>query len=925
MEPELGLGIVKQIDNRFVEIHFPASECEYKYAIASAPLKRVEFRAGDTVKSRDGKSFTIKSTSDEDGIIIYQGENVELPESELNDFLSFTTPLDRLMNGFIDKNRDFNLRYRSLINQYQTRKSAIRGFIGGRIDLIPHQLYVVHEIASLPIPRVLLSDETGLGKTIEVCLVLHRLLINGRINRVLILVPHSLVHQWFVELLRRFNLIFRIFDEEYCESFESSNPATNPFLDDQLGLCNIDFLTTHPKRTKQAIAAGWDMLVIDEAHHLTEKSPEYDLAKKLSAVSKGLMLLTATPEQLGHRSHFARLHLLDPARYPDFNLFEREENLYQEVTIIANKLVESGKLNKFEYQKLAILSPQYFAKAGESFAVDFQKKADFRNQVIEDLLDRHGTGRAVYRNTRATMTGFPKREALLIPLQANDESPEYQRNEFEADQDFNQKKIKYNYSNDPRINWLVQFLKKQKYKKVLLICHSIEKVKAIEEALRSQVNVNIAIFHEELTLIRRDRNASWFAEKNGAQILVCSEIGSEGRNFQFSHHLVLFDLPLDPELLEQRIGRLDRIGQKETIFIYVPYFTGREYEILARWYHEGLNAFEENVPGVYQIFQNVSGELKELIVNKQSSRFEKFLQETRKQKSGIAQKLKKGRDRLLELNSFRPKIAENLIREIKTVDRKRALEKFMLDVFSLYGIRHDAIFDRTYKLKLSLLSNPEFPLPVLKHDDLTVTFDRTTELSHEYIEFLTWDHPMVIGVMDLILGSEKGNCTVAVWPDEETQEILLEAIFVLECVAPKSLYVDRFLPPTPVRVVVNHLLQDCRETHPVEVLAKHLQKSKEMRVLDNPEVRQELIPKMLNQCKKLAEKNVPGIIKDGLHLMDASLAKEVARLVELRKVNKNIKQEEISICEKEIDALREAILSARLRLDALRFITRGKL
>ena len=131
--------------------------------------------------------------------------------------------------------------------------------------------------------------------------------------------------------MRRFNLIFRIFDEEYCQSIESSDPETNSFLDDQLGLCSIDFLTSHPKRTEQAIAAGWDMMVIDEAHHLTEKSPDYALAKKLSAVTRGLMLLTATPEQLGHRSHFARLHLLDPARYPDFSLFEREEYLYQEI------------------------------------------------------------------------------------------------------------------------------------------------------------------------------------------------------------------------------------------------------------------------------------------------------------------------------------------------------------------------------------------------------------------------------------------------------------------------------------------------------------------------------------------------------------------------------------------------------------------
>ncbi len=93
------------------------------------------------------------------------------------------------------------------------------------------------------------------------------------------------------------------------------------------------------------------------------------------------------------------------------------------------------------------------------------------------------------------------------------------------------------------------------------------------------------MFHEDLTLLQRDRNAAFFAEKDGAQILVCSEIGSEGRNFQFARHLVLYDLPEDVDLLEQRIGRLDRIGQKGTIQVHVPYLpdTGDEIaDALAR-------------------------------------------------------------------------------------------------------------------------------------------------------------------------------------------------------------------------------------------------------------------------------------------------------------------------------------------------------
>ena len=87
------------------------------------------------------------------------------------------------------------------------------------------------------------------------------------------------------------------------------------------------------------------------------------------------------------------------------------------------------------------------------------------------------------------------------------------------------------------------------------------------------------MFHEHMEIVERDRAAAYFAAReNGSQLLLCSEIGSEGRNFQFAHHLMLFDLPLEPDLLEQRIGRLDRIGQTRVIQLHVPYFPGSPWK-----------------------------------------------------------------------------------------------------------------------------------------------------------------------------------------------------------------------------------------------------------------------------------------------------------------------------------------------------------
>src|SRR5690606_1504136 len=104
-----------------------------------------------------------------------------------------------------------------------------------------------------------------------------------------------------------------------------------------------------------------------------------------------------------------------------------------------------------------------------------------------------------------------------------------------------------------------------------------------------------------------DRAAAWFAETElGAQALVCSEIGSEGRNFQFAQHLVLFDLPLNPDLLEQRIGRLDRIGQGPRIDIHVPYLEDSAQAVLFHWYHAGLDLFRQSFSAgfaTYELFE----------------------------------------------------------------------------------------------------------------------------------------------------------------------------------------------------------------------------------------------------------------------------------------------------------------------------------
>ena len=220
-EPELGLGVVMSAGYGRVAILFPAAEERREYALESAPVRRVAFEAGDSIKTHEGISGTVEEVKEEGGFLNYLVDGVWIPEATLSDTISFSSPIDRLQGGQFDESFLLRVRNEALEWQAKIRKAPNRGFTGGRIDLIEHQLYIAQEVASRLKPRVLLADEVGLGKTIEACLILHRLHLTGRAERTLIVLPESLMHQWFIELMRRFNLMASLFDEERCKAIET--------------------------------------------------------------------------------------------------------------------------------------------------------------------------------------------------------------------------------------------------------------------------------------------------------------------------------------------------------------------------------------------------------------------------------------------------------------------------------------------------------------------------------------------------------------------------------------------------------------------------------------------------------------------------------------------------------------------------------
>ncbi|WP_210395179.1 RNA polymerase-associated protein RapA [Motiliproteus sediminis] len=924
-ELELGLGLVTDVSARHVRIVFPACEEERLYAIAGAPLNRLVYEPGDEVCDSLGDSFTVVEANLSQGRYTYRvraadGELATLPEMLLDSHVVVRRPQERLFSGQIDRNASFELRAATLEHLHRLQGSDSRGLLGPRVQLLPHQLYIASEVASRSAPRVLLADEVGLGKTIEAGLVVHQLLVRQRAQRILVVAPATLIHQWLVELLRRFNLRFSVMDRE---RFDAQKAECNPFLSTQLVLTTLDLLSADTEFRQQAVAAGWDLLVVDEAHHLGwsehQSSDEYRCIEQLAALTPGLLLLTATPEQLGRAGHFARLRLLDPDRYSTLARYLKEEEGYTAVASAVDQLLalSPGDLlpeplgSQLEQDQLRML-------AGAADSAAFEAA---RRQTLGSLIDRHGTGRVLFRNSRHTVSGFPRRHLIPHPLPAlatpgDAEAtleqclhPERQRGEEWPLQ-------------DARVEWLETWLGNQP-QKVLLICAQAATARQLEHHLRINRGVRSAVFHEGMSLIQRDRAAAYFSEPDyGADILVCSEIGSEGRNFQFAHQLVLFDLPLNPDLLEQRIGRLDRIGQSSDVDIHVPYFEGGAQERLLRWLHQGLDAFTTPCDIGAALYASEGDNLKTLLLSDGDEvRFEELLERTRVQAESLRCQLAAGRNRLLEMSACDPDKAGALVEQTRQDSDAQTLASYATALFDHFGIDYQPQSDNSLIIRPSeqMLTDA---LPDLTEEGLTATFDRDTALQREDLAYLTWEHPLLSSAMELIADGEGGNsavCTLAL-PPLKPGTLLVEALFRLRLSAPRGLQLQRHLPAASWRQILSSDQQELGAVLPAAKLNPRL-------AVVPPEVAVKLVRHARDQISTLiatleskAALQQEQWIEQAVMAAAEEFSSSRQRLRALAAVNPNVSMSEVDRLDEDEALSLAALRKAQLQLDAVRVI-----
>lgn len=780
-EPELGLGLVQSVDARSVSLLFPDSETERKYALRDAPLTRFVLESGEQLEHRTDGPLAIVKVHNLNGLVIYEVEGDRMvPELDLADSVKRNNPIMRLITGQTDHPNWFNFRSELTRGITSIWNNHLNGLLGTRSSLLPHQLYVAQQATSHSHVRVLLADEVGLGKTIEAGLIINRLFHQGRAKRILIAVPDALQAQWLVEMIRRFAL--------HCELYQD---ISHDFAMGQV------HLVTHKALQNDFTMAlimeqDWDLLVVDEAHHLSSENSEEsslhwtELAKNVDH----LLLLTATPEQLGQEAHFGRLQLLDAGRFSDFSAYQEQEKRFAELTPLARAL----HANRIDEQTIEQLTDLGIEWDGNS------------KSVLSALLDRHGTGRVVFRNTRKGVNGFHQRSATFDVYA------------HEAE----------------RIKALVDTLKAHRQEKFLLITHHKEDAKDLAQQLWHHYGLEATAFHEDLDLIERDRAAAHFAEEDGgAQILVCSEIGGEGRNFQFCHHLVLWDLPEHPDVLEQRIGRLDRIGQTQTIQIHILTVEESTDVQRYRWFNEALNCLERMQPAAGNIHEKYAQKWFE-------DPSDSIMQQAQAELIKVTEQLENGRDILLELNSCRQPDARQIRDAIEDLEFEHPLDVVEMAA-NLLNLHFEALATGIYELIPS--SNMLIPtLPGIPETGAVITFRRDKALEREDALFISWEHPFIQGLMDILSGTEIGQASIALLETQQVPagQLLLETQWSVR--VPETLqhamlpFLDEALYRTLVleggdkdlaEVLTESALQDQIKTLPVKVARKMIQQAKD--------------------------------------------------------------------------------------------------
>lgn len=491
-----------------------------------------------------------------------------------------------------------------------------------RILPLPHQLYALQRVLDSSRVRFLFADEVGLGKTIEAGLVIRELKARSLVRRILIVCPTGLMTQWHAEMKDKFGehfhillpddseTVYRLYgDRELYGRFHQvicPMDAIKP-LERRAGWSREKIERYNRERIEAVLHAGWDLVVIDEAHRVAGSSPQvarYQLGARLAQAAPYLLLLTATPHS-GKSEPFLRLmKMLDERAFPDARAIVKEQfvpyivrtekrfavdhdgnRLFKDriTKVIEVSWEEHHSLQKYLYDQVTryVQSGYQLAERQKKMHIGFlmvlfQRLTTSSTSAIRDSLERRIAALESRDESSPTVGSFSDMEywVNMDPDEALDEAVWLKPADWQSE--LNElhrllaiaKQAEHQYT-DAKAERLLELLDRLRAEraadKVIVFTEFVATQTYLREFLERH-RYSVAVLNGSMDLNERNESLDQF--RNEKDVLISTDAGGEGLNLQFANVVINYDLPWNPMKIEQRIGRVDRIGQTKDVLVY---------------------------------------------------------------------------------------------------------------------------------------------------------------------------------------------------------------------------------------------------------------------------------------------------------------------------------------------------------------------
>jgi SNF2 family DNA or RNA helicase len=513
------------------------------------------------------------------------------------------------------------LRYVAMLSKIKNETSeGILSKLSSGIIPLPHQLHVLNRALSNNNVRYILADEVGLGKTIEAGLIIKELKTRGLIKRILIVCPTGLVTQWSLEMQDKFNEKFHvILPEDYDtirritgneDVYGQFDQVISPMdsikpLERRVGWTEEKIAQYNEERIYSIINSGWDLVVIDEAHRVAGSSGEvarYKLGNLLAAASPYLLLLTATPHN-GKTEPFLRLiRLVDEKAFPNINAIVKEQVAPYVIRTEKREAIDNNGNKLFKNRTTRAIELHWDERHSMQRRL-YEMVSDYVSQNYNKAMRNRGKNmwfvfllimmqRLVTSSTSAVRESMERRvkvleeQAFKYQSMSEEEFAEIELEENMEDaiaaisldikEEIAQlndiiavaKQAEFQYLDvkvEPLLEIIDDLFAEDRQRKVIIFTEFVATQSYLVKLLKDR-GYSTSILNGSMSI--EERNAVLQEFKTETDILISTDAGGEGLNLQFSNCIINYDLPWNPMKIEQRIGRVDRIGQQRDVIVY---------------------------------------------------------------------------------------------------------------------------------------------------------------------------------------------------------------------------------------------------------------------------------------------------------------------------------------------------------------------